>query len=96
MLNKASASLARAFVTDFQKKHAGYFKCLPFNFLFLRCSTTADAILEFVSSLKDKASSGDVSANTVKSTPPQWIAGGLGIAGISALAASLADWLPAF
>jgi len=76
-------------------KHGLLLQKLTFQYFF-RCSTTADAILDFVSSLKDKASTGNASAETVMSTPPQWIAGGLGVAGISALAASLADWLPAF
>ena len=51
-------------------------------------STTADAIFEFVSLLKGKATSTDA--------PTQWVAGGLGVVGMSAMAASVVDWLPAF
>lgn len=54
----------------------------------IKISTTADAILEFVSLLNGKTTPTDA--------PPQWVAGGLGVVGISAVVASLVDWLPAF
>ena len=55
-------------------------------------SATADAVLEFVDSLNIKATT----AVTGSKVPPQWITSGVGVVGISAVVASLADWLPAF
>ena len=55
-------------------------------------SATADAVLEFVDSLNIKTTT----SVTGSKVPPQWITGGVGVVGISAVVASLADWLPAF
>jgi hypothetical protein len=49
-------------------------------------------MVEFVTSLK-----GTSTSNLIDASKAQWVANGLGIVGVSALAASLAaDWLPTF
>jgi pimeloyl-ACP methyl ester carboxylesterase len=55
---------------------------------------TADSILEFVDSLSRQRKT---SENAIEGSSSEWVARGLGIAGISAIAASFAaDWLPTF
>jgi len=62
--------------------------------------TTADAIQEFVSTLKERAAAGSAGATTkagAKTPPPQWVVTSGAVVGVSALAAALAaDWLPTF
>lgn len=67
-----------------------------YSILFYRYSTTAEAIQEFVASLKERTP-GSAGVSTEAAKTPKWITGGLGVVGVSALAASLAaDWLPTF
>ena len=81
-------------LTNVSRHHIHTLTAVYIHF-FVNYSQTADAISDFVST---------VSSNNVMSSPDgrsnskvQWVANGLGIAGISAIAASFsADWLPTF
>ena len=60
-------------------------------------SETADAILEFVTGLKGSNTASSENTNDNNDTTNKILAGGLGFAGISAIAATFAaDWLPSF